>query len=253
MMIPAVQSAREAARRMQCANNLRNLAVAVSTYESVNRTYPLAYKRKPKHNFVQFILPYMDEQALYDLYDFKQDWDSEHNRPVTDSEIDLLRCPSAPREYSFVSDYAVCVHVGKELAEYLLDEELIRERSDLTGLLRVRVVKASKITDGLSNTILFSETSGRPDIYVLGRLKKANTLLGSRWATDEARFDLEKRCDGIKLKQGTQLINCTSNDEIYSFHDLGANFAFADGSARFIFKDVDPDVLISYITAAAGD
>ena len=255
MLFPAVQSVREAARRTNCANSLRNLGLAVQLYESAHMALPLANNNEPNHNCVQFLLPYLEQAALFDKYDFDEDWDSERNQPLTDTELNILRCPTAPRDYPYVSDYAVCVQVDKVLAQEMAAEGLIRERNDLIGLLRHTDEKRtfSDVTDGLSNTIVFCEMSGRPDRYELGVLTKVNDVPGSRWGDNEAPFSIGKRSNGRELQTGSQLMNVTSATEIYSFHNQGANFTFGDGSTRFIAEDIDPDALVSLITASEGD
>ena len=253
LFVPAVQNAREAARRTQCASNLRQLAIAESNFESAKKSFSPGFSLKPRHNFVQYLLPQLEQQALFDKYDFKQDWNAGPNKDSTNIELAVLQCPTAPRDYPYLSDYGVCAHISEDLQDELVADGLIRERSDLIGVLRGSPVETSKITDGLSNTVMFCETGGRPDHYVLGQLKKVNTITGSRWATPAGRFDLNYRCDGVKLKMGSQLFNCTSRNEINSFHGDGANFAFADGSTRFLIQDIDPDSFVSLITAGAGD
>ncbi len=253
LALPAIQASREAARRTQCMNNMRQVALATSNYESAAKSFPPGFVLKPRHNFVQYILPNIEQQAIYELYDFSHDWNSEENIPATDNEITLLRCPTAPQDYPYLSDYAVCVKVGKDLQELLVSEKLIRERTDTIGILREGPVKAALVTDGLSNTILFCETAGRPDKYVLGQLIHIDTITGSRWGTPAGRFEINDRCDGSSLDQGSKLINCNSRNEIYSFHPNGANFVHADTSVHFLNEDIDPDVLISFVTASSGD
>lgn len=253
LVVPAVQHARESARRATCANSLRQIALACQSYEVSTKKFPPGFILKPRHNYVQYILPYIEEQAIYDKYDFKSDWNAGANIETTKSDILLLHCPTAPREYPYISDYAVCTKLNDELKVALVKEKLVRDRTDTTGILRGKPIEPAKITDGLSHTILMCETSGRPDRYVLGQLKRSNTITGARWATPAARFEIDYRCDGSKLGKGSQLINCTSKNEVYSFHEEGANFAYGDGSVKLVAKDVDPDVFVSDLTASAGD
>jgi prepilin-type processing-associated H-X9-DG protein len=253
LLFPAIQRTRETARRINCSNNLRQLGLGCNNYASAKAKFPPGYCMKPRHNFVQYILPYIEEQSIYDKYDFKLDWNAGINKETTKAEVAILRCVTAPREYPYTSDYAVYMQMADKLMKRMLKEKLIRERNDTTGLLRELPVSPAKITDGLSHTVLLCETAGRPDKYVLDQFKQANVIKGARWATPIGRFEIDHRCDGSKIGRGSQLMNCTTNNEIYSFHSEGSNFAFGDGAVKMIFKDVDPDVLLADLTASAGD
>ena len=76
---------------------------------------------------------------------------------------------------------------------------------------------------------------------------------GSRWASSVGRFEINGRCNGTKFHIGSQVVNCTNNNEIFSFHPQGANFLFGDASVRLFFEDVDPEVLVTMLTAKAND
>ncbi len=84
--LPAVQQAREAARRTQTINNLKQIGLAFHNYNDVHQHFPppvlLGPDGKTKHSWRVAILPLIGQQALYDLYDQSQPWDSEHNRKV---------------------------------------------------------------------------------------------------------------------------------------------------------------------------
>src|SRR5579872_1042254 len=76
--LPAIQAAREAARRAQCANNLKMIGLALAQYESQYGRFPPAYiadaDGKPMHSWRVLILPYLDEESLYSEYDFSEPW-----------------------------------------------------------------------------------------------------------------------------------------------------------------------------------
>ncbi len=80
LLLPAVQAAREAARRIQCTNNMKQLGLAVLNYESAKKELPPAYTVKPKHNYVAFILPYIEQGPLAGQYNLKKDWNDAGNR-----------------------------------------------------------------------------------------------------------------------------------------------------------------------------
>lgn len=102
LLLPAVQAARESARRAQGANNLKNLLLAMLNYESVYKTYPVAmnpkYLDKDGKPFLSWrvhILPFVEQQALYDRFKLDEPWDSPNNRPLVDLMPDIYQFPGA--------------------------------------------------------------------------------------------------------------------------------------------------------------
>jgi prepilin-type processing-associated H-X9-DG protein/prepilin-type N-terminal cleavage/methylation domain-containing protein len=254
LMLPAVANSRESARRLQCSGNQRQLGQAIQNYESAQRVLPPGFVLSPhRHNYVQYILPHLEQTAAFAAYDFTADWDDPVNKTVVDMEIELARCPTTPTFHPFVADYSVYVRVDPTLMTSMSSQGILKPRSDSSGALRSMVVQSALIADGLSNTIFLCETAGRPDKWVLGSLQKEGNITGGRWASPAGRFEVHYLCDGRRLNSGRQLINCTSKNEIYSFHSGGANFLFGDGSVRFLAETTDADVIVSLLTAQAQD
>jgi prepilin-type N-terminal cleavage/methylation domain-containing protein len=115
LLLPAVQAAREAARRAQCQSNIKNAALAVMNYESSNKILPMGMTFEPTvanrndiHHLARFgpnwiisVLPYLEEQALYDTFDFAKPINlqapldaTNRNRTARGAEISVLLCPS---------------------------------------------------------------------------------------------------------------------------------------------------------------
>ncbi len=142
LLLPAVQAAREAARRASCTNNMKQLALAMHNYNAAHGCFPPAYLAdedgKPMHSWRVLILPYLEEQLLYEQYDFDQPWDSPHNLALAAMMPRIYRCPSSPGENSLETSYMMIVGPGTI--------------SDGTGASRLR-----DITDGTSNTIMLVE------------------------------------------------------------------------------------------------
>ena len=111
LLLPAVQMSREAARRIECGNNLRQIALAMNSYHSIYHSYPPAYLTdaagRPMHSWRVLLLPYMNAQYLYDQYDFSQPWDSPVNQALAARMPESFHCPTAfspsgPSETSYV-------------------------------------------------------------------------------------------------------------------------------------------------------
>jgi len=98
LLLPAVQAAREAARRAQCTNNLKRIALAMYNYDSEHGNFPpaAAYGAdgKPLLSWRVLILPYLEEDSLYRQFHLDEPWDSPHNKPLGDRMPSVFRCPS---------------------------------------------------------------------------------------------------------------------------------------------------------------
>jgi len=120
LLLPAVQAAREAARRTSCTNNLVQMMVAVSNYESAHRVYPPGTidQQGPiqnfpvgyHHNWVSQLLPYLERKPVYNHIDFAVGVYHANNKAVRDLELRQLRCPSSPMPDGGHADYAAVHH-----------------------------------------------------------------------------------------------------------------------------------------------
>jgi hypothetical protein len=135
LLLPARRAAPEAARRNQCLNNLRQIAIAIQNYTKVNGHLPPAYTVDAEgnrlHSWRTLILPYMEEVPLYNRIDFSKPWDDPANALAREQYIPAYLCPSAPYdEDNFTTYLAVvgpnCVFSGpnsRKLSEVTDDSE----------------------------------------------------------------------------------------------------------------------------------
>jgi prepilin-type N-terminal cleavage/methylation domain-containing protein/prepilin-type processing-associated H-X9-DG protein len=98
LLLPAVQQAREAARRTQCRNNLKQLGLALMNYEGSYKVFPMekiTFSPVPQ-TWTTMVLPFLDQQGLYNMYNFSVDWADPSQFPVTTTYLPVWACPSAP-------------------------------------------------------------------------------------------------------------------------------------------------------------
>ena len=98
LLIPAVQSAREAARRAACLNNMKQIGLALHTYHEVNGTFPPAYTvdedGNRMHSWRTLILPYMEQGYVFDQVEAEEAWNSPRNAFLAEIPVAVYRCPS---------------------------------------------------------------------------------------------------------------------------------------------------------------
>lgn len=142
LLLPAVQAAREAARRMQCQNNLKQVALAMHNYHDVYKTFPPAYTvdadGNKLHSWRTLLLPFVEQSQLYDQIDLDKPWDAPENQHLVDVAIPTYGCVSSPNAMMNSTNYMVIVGPGT-----------ISEGDQPIAL--------RDITDGTSNTILVVE------------------------------------------------------------------------------------------------
>lgn len=274
LLLPAVVSAREAARRLACLSNVRQVVLALHNYHSTYSSFPPQRVATPATSWVILTLPYFEQQNLYDEYDRKLAWNHPNNQPMVRSQLTLFRCPSAPHLVQRLDRISATLEAAAgdyapptAIAQGTVDAGYVSPRGSLTGLLNGTTgLSYRDALDGTSNTLMITEDSGRPFFYAgrrrgpdenvpgNGNLPVSNgRVRGAGWADPSNTIPLHGFTrDGLK-SPGPCPINCTNNNEAYSFHVGGVNTGFADGSTRFIQDSIPIDLYASMITAQAGD
>jgi prepilin-type N-terminal cleavage/methylation domain-containing protein/prepilin-type processing-associated H-X9-DG protein len=286
LLLPAVQAAREAARRAQCMNHLKQMTLATLNYENAKKELPRIYifdyaidKNVAVHGPHIQILPFMEYQQVYDAYNWTVRWSHLLNKQATSTNIPEFICPSAPPPAERVlerltdppgslADYTICGRISPQAACLLVSTGL-KNRPDWQGLFtgvkeyehdgtsacppdplpkQTGRTRLKLCTDGLAHTIMFAPDAGRPNRYEDGHLVPGSIAGGGRWADPETEFWVHDICAGAK-----SMINCNNENEIYSFHVGGAIVSFADGSVQFLSDTTDTDVQASLITRAGED
>ena len=253
LLLPAVQGVREAARRTQCGNHMRQACLGILAYEQSQGMLPPGWTKAasgqsmPKsHSFYTYILPHLEQLAIHDRVDWNQNWNAPVNAAALAVELPIAVCPSAPGGRQFVADYAACELISSSAYSPLVSSNAITSRPSWTGTLRNGPRAAADIRDGLSNTWLLFEDAGRPQGWADGRPTGSTNVSGARWADVESYFHVHEQRAG-------KMQNVTNNNEIYSFHLGGATYGMGDGAVRFASDTLDPEVFVSLFTGKAGD
>src|SRR5262245_53738281 len=100
LLMPAVQRARESARRVQCANNLHQAVVALHNFHDVHKHLPSSVREpgRPRQGWPLYVLPYLEQSQLFNAYNFEFSWLDPKNSTVSATQIELFLCPSSSRE-----------------------------------------------------------------------------------------------------------------------------------------------------------
>jgi len=145
LLLPAVESARGAARRAQCSNNLKQIVLALHNYHDTYKALPPAYTvdadGNKLHSWRTLLLPFLEQDALYNQIDLTTAWDSPANRHLSEIAIPIFCCPAANGANPARTDYMAIVGPGA-----------IFEESNQ--------IRFADIMDGLSNTIMVVEVAG---------------------------------------------------------------------------------------------
>ncbi len=262
LLLPAVQAAREAARRAQCTNNLKQLALAMHNYNDANGSFPMGaptmvYRDRStliniNHSCFVAILPQMEQQPLYNSVNFSLNIYRAIHSSVIGAGISSLWCPSDPdatvKAYPYgmqdmaagtfrinYTSYAGCAGLWFNWTRGTVAPNTNESfRAAATGMFYTNsAVRMADITDGTSNTILLGEHAH--SLLVPAERSEWHWWFDGYFG-DTMFWSLCPINPHRKLKTNTAN-NSTSNayiESLSSFHPGGANVAMADGSARFL-------------------
>jgi prepilin-type processing-associated H-X9-DG protein len=242
LLLPAVQMARESARRARCASNLRQVGLGLHEYHLAQRCFPIGSLRHSTDRIAWsvYLLPFVEEQAVFDLFHFDAAARSAVNHPAARCVVSVYLCPSTSRvermrqgnttgdrnhngNYDPGDDMAVTDYGGisgfHDNATPFMNGILLWEQS----------VRLEQVTDGTSHTIFAAEDTGR------------GGLLGGEWA------------NGDNIFEASEPINILQDNEVWSDHPSGAHVAHCDGSVRYLQEDTALGILRALCTRDQND
>lgn len=282
LLLPAVQQAREMARRSSCQSNLRQLGIGLHAFHEIHRVFPASgWTRSgpgnPGGRYVGWraaLLPHLEQSNLQSRYDFSQDWWSDGNLVVGSAVVPVFLCPSVPEQSPIMtvvgkaprpalivdrplarSDYEALMGIRPVIQpSRYVDRELTR-----SVMFRNSRVRMADIHDGSSQTIVLVECAARPAVFRTGQLSGGiQNDQGHGWIDSESAFSLDGASadgayQGLGIERTPQAMNATNENEPYSFHQGGAFFLFADGHVSFLSEQISLAVLAALSTRSAGE
>jgi len=270
-LLPAVQAAREAARRLQCSNNLKQLGLAMHNYHSAHNTLPYAASTWWRGGWLKMTLPFIEQSALATNWDESKDYCAEPNRTICRVAIPAHLCPSDTFSRSSwaeggqkIANFNYAVNLGNTSvyrvsplngvtfhgAPFYYEED---------GNTKIRSVNFSAIRDGTSNTLMLgevrqggtlgtegSQTDLRGLIWYghhagITTLEVPNTpvpdYIQIGWCVDStAAQSLGMPCAD---ESGQTTGSTPKNLSARSCHSGGVNIALCDGSVRFVSNSIN--------------
>jgi hypothetical protein len=208
------------------------------------------------------LLPHVGRSDLG--YDLDRDWRDPVNLAAIQCGLSVQICPSAPGRNRFdtawgdlrpaAGDYTNTHGVNHEYCA--MQGWALFDPPDLNGALTDQPCPRSNIKDGLSQTFLLQEDAGRPQLWKMGHLVASESSSAAGWADPNFEIALDGS-DTLPTGGGQKLgpchINCTNDNEAYSFHNRGIFCLMCDGGVRFVDSSIDARSFAALTTRASGD
>jgi prepilin-type processing-associated H-X9-DG protein len=285
LLLPAVQAAREAARRSQCSNNIKQISLAMLNYESQYRVLPPGHLEtgnsgptyRHQFSFAAFILPFVEQQSVWKMIDWKLSSSDAANKPAGATWINIYLCPSDPNSVGYAAD-------GWAPTNYLANQGIKCEcrlncatGNTCTGVFGHNTfMPLSSIKDGLANTLCLSETlkgdgdlSTLKDNFVLAMnasftaddidacqtVAPNASIRACRWIDGRTYYNMFNASRGPNDRRVDCMApsNGCSNFVARSAHPGGVNASTVDGSVHFLSDSIDVTVMQALGTSAGAE
>ncbi|MEA1950908.1 MAG: DUF1559 domain-containing protein [Planctomycetota bacterium] len=268
LLLPAVQAAREAARRIRCVNNLKQIGMGLQNYHAALRTFPpggirhYSVSSKTGSNGLSahvFLLPYLELKSIHDGFDPARQLHTYHP-PAEFTQIDIYQCPSSfansfedtlGREWFYQHYNSISGASGANPfggGAYPLEGESGQGRFATNGIMTMDTPHSVRdVSDGTSNTFIMGEMSWDSKLYLTwARSTSGGGDNAYSYCCRNVRYPL----NSVSYDPNAGNANDTS---LGSMHPGGANFALADGSVQFVDDNVGLRILQARATRADAE
>jgi prepilin-type N-terminal cleavage/methylation domain-containing protein/prepilin-type processing-associated H-X9-DG protein len=261
LLLPAVQAAREAARKSQCLNNIRQLGLAMHLHHDAKGAFPAGNGYKlPDLGWAPYILPYIEGQNAQTLFNLRIGYSNPGNATADRQQIPIFHCPSepvwglasccayinGPAPYSNEQDVAMTSYSG--VADHTTTYFWNRVDGTPSGVLYADShVRMADIRDGTSQTLMLAESVASQDdswkTQNPSYCPNGNCIVGRAWSAG----NLVTTAYGINDQPPLM-----TNYAPISWHPGQAAFGFADGHSAFLSESISQTVLAALTTRGPG-
>ena len=278
LLLPAVQAAREAARRMSCANNLRQISLALQNYHAAMKQFPGGNNASGGNNsankgpnFFSRMLPYMEGTSIESQVDYSKRYNEVPNLQLLQLEVPMFACPSVSDEerydkLAYDQDGETWIASNYNVVQgpkWILDEDnpsdSVGDQSGFCGgysklgvIYPGSEVSMRHITDGTSNTFALGERTYHLRAWLRGTNKGGGGICTAN--SKNVQYPINTRDSATLFYDTTGSSTVQFNDLFFaSFHPGGAHFAKADGSVDFQLESMPKNVLQNLSTINGGE
>ncbi len=258
LLLPAVQQAREAARRSSCKNNLKQISLALHNYQSTHNVFPIGVlgtsgstsQNQKLTTWQTMLLPYVEQTSIYTQYDFDVRFDHANNAAIVKAILPVYKCASQPNDRLVNDLYGPSHYVASAGLEPGTDDGLLFPMSS---------TRFRDVTDGTSNTIAAGEIAFEFGGWARGAINSGGGGgggSGQGFARGVLRWwKASPGCavPGMNPIQTTCSGSVERQFQFSSPHESGCQFSMTDGSARFISENIDLNVYQALITCSGGE
>ena len=242
LLLPAVQQVREAARKAQCHDHLHNIGVALHNYEGTYRSLPsgnsggLAFEGISVHGR---ILPQLEQKPLYDTIDWNQPYSHVNNTTARNADVEIFRCPSDAEKMGHVAGGRNNYYYNQGVQILFSGRPSIETAANATMpaadgvFFRDSSVRFRDITDGLSNTVLFSER----------KTGDGNAAIGSREDTLYPNIYANTPDEAYNICRVVNVSDLTKQWPAASVQNVGIPWLYAYHSSTIYWHTAPPNGL----------
>jgi hypothetical protein len=275
LLLPAVQKVRAAAARVTCANNLKQLGLAVHNYAGANEDcFPKYDGVNRRLSWTTLLLPYLEQDNVYKMIDQTQTWaatvNGSQNRAAGQVPLRGFVCPANPgaNRMPLIADPEASGGSFRAApTDYTVAEGFYYSttpRNWIEGTIRsvgeIGKRRITDVTDGTSNTLIIFENADLPNLWINGKLvtDNSNTVITYQHSNNGAWCNPNNNnmrgWDASGTVQfGPYIVNKRNGAALYGFHPSGAHALIGDGSVRFFSENTTAETIKRYVSFNGGD